>query len=283
MKTLTTIAFVMTATTAFATDYELHFNQSQSHCNQAANFLKSNINQNLNVQCHQTTSGGGSSVVDTDTRVDQIILSTDNKLIVNVKNKNGAATKTFNVDMSQLAGQDGTNGTNGTDGTNGQDGAKGDKGDTGLTGATGAQGIQGVKGDKGEKGDTGLTGATGQTGQTGLAGAAGAAGTNGTNGTDGTDGTDGVDGTDGTSGIDGDKGKQGIKGKDAISGLSLLSALNSIQGDGVGFGISKEEGSDFTFSTAVKFEIDNRTNVNIGITITEDGRKAASAGIGFSF
>jgi hypothetical protein len=274
MKTLTTIAFVMTATTAFATDYELHFNQSQSHCNQAANFLKSNINQNLNVQCHQTTSGGGSSVVDTDTRVDQIILSTDNKLIVNVKNKNGAATKTFNVDMSQLAGQDGTNGT---DGTNGQDGAKGDKGDTGLTGATGAQGIQGVKGDKGEKGDTGLTGATGQTGQTGLAGAAGAAGTNGTNG------TDGVDGTDGTSGTDGDKGKQGIKGKDAISGLSLLSALNSIQGDGVGFGISKEEGSDFTFSTAVKFEIDNRTNVNIGITITEDGRKAASAGIGFSF
>jgi hypothetical protein len=247
MKTLTTIAFVMTATTAFATDYELHFNQSQSHCNQAANFLKSNINQNLNVQCHQTTSGGGSSVVDTDTRVDQIILSTDNKLIVNVKNKNGAATKTFNVDMSQLAGQDGTNGTNGTDGTNGQDGAKGDKGDTGL------------------------------------AGAAGAAGTNGTNGTDGTDGVDGVDGTDGTSGTDGDKGKQGIKGKDAISGLSLLSALNSIQGDGVGFGISKEEGSDFTFSTAVKFEIDNRTNVNIGITITEDGRKAASAGIGFSF
>jgi hypothetical protein len=244
MKTLTTIAFVMTATTAFATDYELHFNQSQSHCNQAANFLKSNINQNLNVQCHQTTSGGGSSVVDTDTRVDQIILSTDNKLIVNVKNKNGAATKTFNVDMSQLAGQDGTNGTNGTDGTNGQDGAKGDKGDTGLTGATGAAG---------------------------------------TNGTNGTDGTDGVDGTDGTSGTDGDKGKQGIKGKDAISGLSLLSALNSIQGDGVGFGISKEEGSDFTFSTAVKFEIDNRTNVNIGITITEDGRKAASAGIGFSF
>jgi hypothetical protein len=213
MKTLTTIAFVMTATTAFANDMEVHFNggQAQSNCQ---TFLNNN-NLSGQAQCHQSGNSGSSFNSDNDKSVSRVQVQ-GNDLVIAVTNQDpsGAYSKEHRVTLPTNTG------------------AKGDKGDDG---AAGAQGAKGAKGDTGNKGQ------------------------------------------------DGAKGIQGVAGKDAISGLALVAALDSIKGDGIGFGLTKEEDSDFTFSTAVKFEIDNRTNVNIGITITEDGRKAASAGIGFSF
>jgi hypothetical protein len=210
MKTLTTIAFVMTATTAFANDMEVHFNggQAQSNCQ---TFLNNN-NLSVQAQCHQSGNSGSSFNSDNDKSVSRVQVQ-GNDLVIAVTNQDpsGAYSKEHRVTLPTNTG------------------AKGDKGDDGAAGAQGA------------KGDTG------------------------------------------SNGQDGAKGIQGVAGKDAISGLALVAALDSIKGDGIGFGLTKEEDSDFTFSTAVKFEIDNRTNVNIGITITEDGRKAASAGIGFSF
>jgi hypothetical protein len=210
MKTLTTIAFVMTATTAFANDMEVHFNggQAQSNCQ---TFLNNN-NLSGQAQCHQSGNSGSSFNSDNDKSVSRVQVQ-GNDLVIAVTNQDpsGAYSKEHRVTLPTNTG------------------AKGDKGDDGAAGAQGA------------KGDTG------------------------------------------SNGQDGAKGIQGVAGKDAISGLALVAALDSIKGDGIGFGLTKEEDSDFTFSTAVKFEIDNRTNVNIGITITEDGRKAASAGIGFSF
>jgi hypothetical protein len=210
MKTLTTIAFVMTATTAFANDMEVHFNggQAQSNCQ---TFLNNN-NLSGQAQCHQSGNSGSSFNSDNDKSVSRVQVQ-GNDLVIAVTNQDpsGAYSKEHRVTLPTNTG------------------AKGDKGDDGAAGA------QGAKGDTGNKGQ------------------------------------------------DGAKGIQGVAGKDAISGLALVAALDSIKGDGIGFGLTKEEDSDFTFSTAVKFEIDNRTNVNIGITITEDGRKAASAGIGFSF
>jgi hypothetical protein len=210
MKTLTTIAFVMTATTAFANDMEVHFNggQAQSNCQ---TFLNNN-NLSGQAQCHQSGNSGSSFNSDNDKSVSRVQVQ-GNDLVIAVTNQDpsGAYSKEHRVTLPTNTG------------------AKGDQGDDGAAGA------QGAKGDTGNKGQ------------------------------------------------DGAKGIQGVAGKDAISGLALVAALDSIKGDGIGFGLTKEEDSDFTFSTAVKFEIDNRTNVNIGITITEDGRKAASAGIGFSF
>jgi hypothetical protein len=219
MKTLTTIVFVMTATTAFANDMEVHFNggQAQSNCQ---TFLNNN-NLSGQAQCHQSGNSGSSFNSDNDKSVSRVQVQ-GNDLVIAVTNQDpsGAYSKEHRVTLPTNTG---------AKGDKGDDGAKGD------TGNNGQDGLQGVKGD---------TGSNGQ---------------------------------------DGAKGIQGVAGKDAISGLALVAALDSIKGDGIGFGLTKEEDSDFTFSTAVKFEIDNRTNVNIGITITEEGRKAASAGIGFSF
>jgi hypothetical protein len=225
MKTLTTIVFVMTATTAFANDMEVHFNggQAQSNCQTFLN----NHNLSGQAQCHQSGNSGSSFNSDNDKSVSRVQVQ-GNDLVIAVTNQDpsGAYSKEHRVTLPTNTG------------------AKGDKGDDGAAGA------QGAKGDTGNKGQDGLQGVKGDTG---------------------------------SNGQDGAKGIQGVAGKDAISGLALVAALDSIKGDGIGFGLTKEEDSDFTFSTAVKFEIDNRTNVNIGITITEDGRKAASAGIGFSF
>jgi len=260
--TLTAIALIVTSTSAFAGSATIT-GQSHDACIEYNGNLSGNTTVSINGNSQRgyvvdtstgrncsnrtaTNSNTGSSFnSDNDKSVSRVQVQ-GNDLVIAVTNQDpsGAYSKEHRVTLPTNTG------------------AKGDKGDTGLQGAKGEQGNDGAKGDDGAAGAQGAKGDTGNNGQ---------------------DGLQGVKGDTGSNGQDGAKGIQGVAGKDAISGLALVAALDSIKGDGIGFGLTKEEDSDFTFSTAVKFEIDNRTNVNIGITITEDGRKAASAGIGFSF
>lgn len=98
---------------------------------------------------------------DTNDSLSTGFLSTNDELVLTVKDKDGTFVRNVNVDLSSLAGQDGSDGADGKDGADGADGAKGDKGDKGDTGATGADGQDGAKGDKGDKGDQGIQGVAG--------------------------------------------------------------------------------------------------------------------------
>ena len=255
--TLTAIALIVTSTSAFAGTiqnsghdacFEYNGNASSltmTNSGQRSYLVDTSTGRNCSNRTATNSNTGSSFNSDNDKSVSNVQVQ-GNDLVIRVSNQdpNGAYSKEHRVTLPTNTG------------------AKGDKGDTGaqgiqgVQGAQGAQGIQGEQGLQGEKGEDGasleelvetITEVAKELDLTEL------------------------------------KGEQGVKGKDAISGLALVAALSSIDGDGIGFGLTKEEGSDFTFSTAVKFEIDNRTNFNVGITITEDGRKAASVGVGFSF
>jgi len=244
MKTLTTIAFLMTATTAFANDMEVHFNggQAQSNCQ---TFLNNN-NLSGKAQCHQAGNSGGGFNSDNDKSVSRVQVQ-GNDLVIAVTNQDpsGAYSKEHRVTLPNNDAVVATN-TNNINTVTQQASLNEDQIRT-----NNARSVDNAAAITKNNSNAAALISKNSDDITALQGK-----TTPTNGAD---------------------------GKDAVSGLALVAALGSIKGDGIGFGLTKEEDSDFTFSTAVKFEIDNRTNVNIGITITEDGRKAASAGIGFSF
>ena len=75
----------------------------------------------------------------------------------------------------------------------------------------------------------------------------------------------------------------GQDGMDGMNGLSLMAALNSFQGNGIGFGISNND-SSIEFSVASGMSFNNGWYGNAGITYDDrDGDVVGSLGLGFSF
>ena len=251
--------------------------------------------RNCSNRTSPNTNTGSSFDSDKDRHVSRVQVQ-GNDLVVSVTNQDpdGFYTKEHRVTLPTNTGAKGETGETGAQGVQGIQGERGETGSTGATGSqgergergeTGSQGVQGVQGVQGERGEQGIQG---ERGQQGVAGINGTNGTDGTDGQDGQDGQDGIDGQDGANGIDGqkgDKGEKGEKGTAAVapmSGLSLIAATSSFSGDGLGLGMSTNNGN-LEFSIAGGAQISKTGRVVIAVTFDENGRTEASAGIGWSF
>ena len=107
----------------------------------------------------------------------------------------GGSVRTFDVDVSGLAGSQGAQGAQG---------ARGIQGEQGLQGIQGERGLQGEQGIQGEKGEQGIQGVQGETGPKG---------------------EQGPQGIQGIQGIQGEIGPQGPKG----DSFDVVPALNDIE------------------------------------------------------
>ena len=177
-------------------------------------------------------------------------------------------TKTLDIDVTSLKGQDGQDGADGAQGIQGEKGDRGRRGAKGDTGAAGAAGAKGDTGAKGAKGDTGAAGAKGDTGAAGAKGDTGAAGAKGDTGAAGRDGVDGANGKDAVA---------------PLGSLSFAAATASFSGDGIGFGLSDSNYGGLEGSIVLGFDLDYNWRVVAGVTTDFKDKVAASVGLGYSF